>query len=152
MVPKLTQDDLATLYDRDFYLWIQTTVDRIRSGQFDGIDWDNVTEELESMGKRDKRELKNRTIVLIVHLLKWKYQSSRRSTSWRLTIREQRRQINDLLQDSPSLQPYLTNSFSQWYQNAREDAAEETQLPIATFPEVCPFSFDECLDLRFLPE
>lgn len=95
------------LYEQDFYLWTQATAQKLKEGKFDRIDIPNLVEEIESMGISEKRELKSRLIVLLMHLLKWEYQSDKRCQSWRSTITEQRICIEGLLEDSPSLQPYI---------------------------------------------
>ena len=102
--------------------------------------------------KSSKREVFNRLVVLLIHLLKWKYQPARQSNSWLLTINEQRRQLFILFRDSPSLhKSYLPTIFNESYQMACKLAAKETKLPLATFPESCPFTEIEILDFDFLP-
>ncbi|MBF2021827.1 MAG: DUF29 domain-containing protein [Hydrococcus sp. C42_A2020_068] len=140
-----------SLYDKDFYLWLKGTAQKLRDRDFSNLDIDNLVEEIESMGRSEKRELYNRLIVLLMHLLKWKYQASYRSNSWISTIIEQRRQIEKLLLDSPSLKPTLEETFEQCYQKARRDAASETGLAIATFPEQSPFSILETLSDDYFP-
>ncbi|AFY75955.1 protein of unknown function DUF29 [Pleurocapsa sp. PCC 7327] len=140
-----------SLYDKDFYLWLKGTAQKLRDRDFSNLDIDNLVEEIESMGRSEKRELYNRLIVLLMHLLKWKYQASYRSNSWISAIIEQRRQIEKLLLDSPSLKPTLEETFEQCYQKARRDAASETGLAIATFPEQSPFSILETLSDDYFP-
>ncbi|MEM8778743.1 MAG: DUF29 domain-containing protein [Cyanobacteria bacterium P01_G01_bin.49] len=148
----VTQINSNTLHDTDFNLWIEQTVKQLKLGNFHEIDLENLIEEIESMGKSDKREVKTRLAVLLMHLLKWKYQSSKRSNSWLDTIREQRLQVSLLLKDSPSLKPLLEQEFEQWYQYGRKEAAKETKLSLNTFPEFCPFTIEQVLDSDFLPE
>src|SRR5215510_1676844 len=95
----------APLYDHDFYAWTQEQAALLRAKKSRELDYPNLAEELEALGKRDRRELEHRLEVLVMHLLKWRYQSERRERSrgWRSTIREQRRRLARLLQDSPSL-------------------------------------------------
>ncbi|MDJ0601259.1 MAG: DUF29 domain-containing protein [Crocosphaera sp.] len=148
----VTQINSSTLYDTDFNLWIEETVRQLKSGNFNEIDTDNLIEEVESMGKSEKRELKSRFAVLIMHLLKWKYQPSKQSHSWLTTIREQRLQLSLLLQDSPSLKPLLEQECEQWYHYAKKEAAKETKLSLDTFPHSSPFTIEMVLDSDFLPE
>ena len=148
----VTQINSPTLYDTDFNLWIEETIKQLKSGNFNEIDIDNLIEEIESMGKSEKRELKSRFAVLMMHLLKWKYQPSKRSHSWLNTIREQRLQLFLLLQDSPSLRPLLEQECEQWYHYAKKEAAKETKLSLNRFPESCPFTIEMVLDSDFLPE
>lgn len=140
------------LYETDFYTWIETTVKDLKEGNFTNLDQKNLIEELESMGRSEKRELKNRLIVLLTHLLKWNYQVNKRSQSWLNTIKEQRRQILFLLEDSPSLQPYYQSILTRCYELARQDAADETSLSLNTFPLESPFTSEEILNNDYLPE
>lgn len=142
------------LYEQDFYAWTQATAARIRQGNWHEVDPVCVAEELESLGKRDRRELGSRVEVLTMHLLKWCYQPERRehSHSWYDTIVEQRGQIQSLLEDSPSLRPQVPTLLVQHYERARRRAMGETQLPAMTFPQDCPWSAAQILDDDFWPE
>jgi hypothetical protein len=135
-----------SLYEQDYLLWLETTADLLRKKEFARLDLENLIEEIESMGRSEKRELYNRLIVLLMHLLKWEYQPSHRSNSWLSTINEQRRQIIKLLADSPSLNNYLQENFQQCYQIARRDASSETGLPINSFPEEFAFFQENLLN------
>lgn len=131
------------LYDQDFYLWIETISKQLKAGKFAEIDLANLIEEIESMGKSEKRELKSRLIVLLMHLLKWQYQPEKRSESWRSTITEQRICIELLLEDSPSLQPLLIEIFADCYEKARLKASEETGIKLNFFPKESPFTLED---------
>jgi uncharacterized protein DUF29 len=141
----------AVDYEEDFYLWTTEQARLLRSGELSAIDAANIAEEIESMGRSDRRELKSRLIVLFAHLLKWVHQPEARSRSWSSTIREQRQQIDLVLDDSPSLRTAVAQMLHQAYEIARERAAEETGLAEATFPDACPFTADEVLSRGFLP-
>ena len=138
------------LYEQDFYLWIETTSKQLKAGKFAEIDLANLIEEIESMGKSEKRELKSRLIVLLMHLLKWQYQPEKRSESWRSMITEQRICIELLLEDSPSLQPLLIEIFTDCYEKARLKASEETGMKLNFFPKESPFTLEETLKNSFL--
>jgi len=140
----------AVDYEEDFYLWTVEQARLLRSGELSAIDAANIAEEIESMGRSDRRELKSRLIVLLAHLLKWRYQPDAQSRSWSSTIREQRQQIDLVLEDSPSLRPAVAQMLDQTYGIARERAAEETGLAEAAFPGTCPFTPDEVLSREFL--
>jgi hypothetical protein len=144
----------ADLYDQDFFQWTQTTAALISAGKWQDLDLERVAEELESLGKRDWRELESRLEVLIRHLLKWRYQPERRarSRSWPSTIQEQRRRLARLLAQSPSLRPALMAALPEEYRHARQRASYETRFPEDTFPPVCPWTADELLDPEFWPE
>jgi hypothetical protein len=143
----ITNDNL---YDQDFYLWIETISKQLKAGKFAEIDLANLIEEIESMGKSEKRELKSRLIVLLMHLLKWQYQPEKRSESWRSTITEQRICIELLLEDSPSLQPLLIEIFADCYEKARLKASEKTGIKLNFFPKESPFTLAETLKNSFL--
>lgn len=143
---------MSTLYDTDFYAWANEQAALLRAGQLSAADIANIAEEIESMGKAEKRELVSRLTVLLLHLLKWQYQSKRRGRSWRLTMKEQRRQLFRHLRDNPSLSDKLTEAIADAYGDAILEAARETKLPETTFPIACPWSFDQMMDDDFSPE
>ncbi|OKH33030.1 hypothetical protein NIES2119_24335 [[Phormidium ambiguum] IAM M-71] len=148
----MLQKAIATpnsLYEQDFYLWIETTAQQLKEGKFDEVDLTNLIEEIESMGRSEKRELKSRLIVLLMHLLKWQYQPEKRSESWRSTISEQRICIEGLLEDSPSLKPLISEVFDDCYQKARLKAADETGIKLNFFPKESPFTLEETLQVSF---
>jgi Domain of unknown function DUF29 len=140
------------LYDRDFHAWTQVMVEALRSSDWSALDVENLVEEIESLGRRERQELENRLAVLLGHLLKWQYQPENRSNSWRATLREQRRRIRKLLKENPSLQPNIAIAMSEAYFDGRDLAIQETNLPDETFPEDCPYAFEVAIDPDFLPD
>jgi hypothetical protein len=142
----------ATLYDTDFYAWANEQAALLRSGRLSELDIENVAEEIESMGRSERRELVNRLTVLFVHLLKWRYQPTYRGRSWRLTIEQQRIKLGEHLRESPSLKSQLTELMSNAYRLAKIDAAQETGLDRDSFPADCPFTFDGAMNPDFWPD
>jgi Domain of unknown function DUF29 len=137
------------LYDRDFVCWTAEMARRLRTeGHIAEADIEHVAEEIEDMGKRDQREAISRAAVLVAHLLKWKYQPDQRSRSWEATIATQRLELDDVLEQSPSLRRYVAERWERVYRKAALAAGTETGLE---FPEVCPFTFEEAIDPDFLP-
>ncbi len=132
-------------YETDFYLWTQQQAALLRQGEFNRVDLDleNIAEEIESMGKRDRRSISSYLQNVLMHLLKWRYQSQRRGTSWRMSIRNGRQHIQRLLRESPSLTPQLPAILEEEYPPARENAADETGLPLTVFPDECPFTLEQ---------
>lgn len=141
---------ITSLYEQDFYLWLQTNINLLKEGKFAEIDLENLLEELESMGKSDKNALKSNLRVLLMHLLKYKYQPEKRTNSWVYTIREHRQRIRDTFKTSPSLYRFFEEIFNESYQDARELAADETGLSIQIFPPESPFTEEEVLNPDFL--
>jgi hypothetical protein len=139
-------------YEEDFYAWTVEQAHLLRSGDLSAIDIENIAEEIESMGRSDRRAIESRLTVLLAHLLKWQAQTDMRSASRSGTIREQRRQIQRLLRESPSLRPFVAEALSETYGDAREDAIEETGLAEGEFPAECPFTVEQVLSRDFLPE
>jgi hypothetical protein len=154
MNPQLYQPNLnqLTLYDQDYYLWINKTVEQLSNNQFQEIDLQNLIAELESMGRSEKRSVQSNLTVLLMHLLKYKYQPNKRSRSWRSTIVEHRRRLLILFKDSPSLKGYGQEIFAECYQDARQDGATETQLKISVFPDECPFNLEVVLRVDYLAD
>lgn len=139
-------------YERDFYAWTLESSKLLRQKKFEEIDVENIAEEIESMGKSNKRALVSHFSVLMAHLLKWQFQPARRSRSWQLTIKHQRLQIRKLLEESPSLQYQISEKLIDAYEEARIIAASETGMEEEVFPPQCPFTLENALDSQFFPE
>jgi len=140
----------TTLYDQDFYGWTQRQVELLRAGQLEELDIENLIEEIESLGRQERQELRNRLGVLLGHLLKWHYQPEARSKSWFYTIRAQRQEIQRHLQENPSLKPYLDEAIEIGYEKGLNLVGQETPLDPNQLPQTCPFSeteiFEEPID------
>lgn len=151
--PSLEQPslDLSCLYQQDFVRWIEVTLETLRSQHYNQVDWPHVLEEIEAMGKRERKSVRSNLTVLLLHLLKWQFQPDRRSASWQSSIVEHRQRLEDDLEDSPSLRGYLLENLPKAYHNACQRVAIETGLPIATFPETCPYAIERLLEMEFLP-
>jgi hypothetical protein len=144
------------LYDRDLFAWTVQQADllhRLARGERvnDALDAANLAEEIESLGRSQRREVSSRLRVLLMHMLKWQCQPERRSDGWSATMREQRREIEGVLEDSPSLRPAIPDIMPAAFRRALHDAAAETKLPASAFPETCPWTPEQVLDLDYLP-
>lgn len=139
-------------YDQDFARWSAEQAALLRGGRFELVDLENVAEEIESLGRSDRREIASRLKVLIAHLLKWQFQPAQRKPGWRSTIREQRRGILTLIDESPSLKHYPSEVAAREYEFARQDAADETGLALDVFPSEMHYAMNDVLDPDFLPE
>ena len=137
---------MTKLYDRDFLAWTQDQADALRRRSSNELDWENLLEEVESLGKQQRNELRSHLIVLLVHLLKWRAQPARRGRSWELTIREQRKEAERILRENPSLKPELEAILAEAYGTAALRAERETRLAASAFPEVIPFGWGESLE------
>ncbi|OWO81346.1 hypothetical protein B5C26_14220 [Photorhabdus luminescens] len=143
---------MTTRYDSDFYGWTQEQAGLLRSGDLSQLDTENLLEEIEAMGRSERRELRSRLEILLAHLLKWRYQADRRGRSWELTIEEQRDKAIDCLQESPSLKNKLDEHLEKAYTAARRLAEKETLINRNIFPETCPWTFEQIMDENFWPE
>lgn len=140
-----------TLYDTDFYAWTQAQAKTLKAGLWSTLDIENLVEEIESLGRQERQELQNRLGILIGHLLKWQYQPQNRNNSWRSTLREQRRRIDQLLIDSPSLKPFLPEALARSYDDGLDLAVRETGLDYGRFPAHCAYTLAQILDPDFWP-
>jgi len=140
------------LYEEDFYGWTQHQANILRSRNIKDLDFDNLIEEIESMGKSEKRELESRLEVLLMHLLKWQFQPEKRSVSWELTIEEQRRRITIHMIENPSLKSKISDMLSISYEMAIFKAIKETKMHRSVFPKQCPWTFEQVMDKKFCPE
>lgn len=142
----------SQLYDRDYNLWLESTIGQLRDRQFESIDLLNLIEELEGMSRSEKRAVYRNLKIMLMHLLKYRYQPTKRSHSWRSSIREHRQRLKKAFEESPSLKNYFNNNLPDGYQDARELAADETGLALEAFPINCPFFQEQILDTEYLPE
>jgi hypothetical protein len=140
------------LHGSDLYAWSQQQARLLRDRQFADLDLANIAEEIEGVGGSQKQEIRNRTQVILAHLLNWAFQPGGRGASWRGTLTEQRLQIVDLTDESPSLRRYPVETMAKQYRGARLIAAKETGIALGVFPEACPFTPDEVFDVDFFPE
>jgi hypothetical protein len=137
-------------YENDFYGWTEQQAKFLRNQQLNQIDWNHLAEEIEAMGRSEKRQLESRLEILIMHLLKWQFQPNLRSRSWQLTIKEQRLRLEKLLTENPSLKSSLEDLIINSYPLAVINAEKETGLPI--FPQNCPYDLTEIFSSEFFPE
>ncbi len=140
------------LYAQDFLQWTQNQAECLRRESWAELDIENLVEELEALGRSEQRELGSYLQLLFMHLLKCQYQPERRTKSWDDTLSNSRDQIQDCLEDSPSLQRFLQDQewVEKYYRRARRDAARETMQPIEQFPMHCPYTVEQALNEEFL--
>jgi hypothetical protein len=141
----------ASLYDADFHRWTQQQGRALRERHPSDIDWENVAEEIETLGRTEKSEIASRLNVLLLHLLKGQFQSEDGSNSWRGSVVEQRRKLQRLLKENPSLRSYPDEIGAEEYEIARLRAAGETGLPLEHFSEGLPYTIAEILSDSFYP-
>ncbi len=140
------------LYDEDFAAWSSEQAALLRAGRVAELDLENIAEELESLMKSDRRALASHLQVVLLHLLKWQFQPGRRGSSWSTSIRNGRIEAAAILADSPSFRRQVPELVAARYPTARRNAADETDLPLRTFPQDCPYAVEQILDPEFLPE
>jgi len=144
----------GTTYDKDIILWSQEQARLLRAGRFSELDIEHLADEIEDVGKSEKRELASRMAVLLAHLLKWSRQPGKRGKSWRATISDQRKQIALAIKATPSLKAVMRDPDWQegaWL-DARAQARKETGLPEEELPEACPWTMEQAADEEFWPE
>ena len=139
-------------YEEDVYGWAIHTAELLRNRIMNEVDFDNIIEEIEALGRSEKYELINRLSLIISHLLKWQFQPSHRTRSWDLTLKEQRRMSKTHFKDNPSLKAKLDEILEDAYYIARLKAERETSLSETTFPEKCPYSFEKIMSEEFYPD
>jgi len=130
-------------YNRDFYSWLMEQARFVREGRWDAVDRDNLAEEIESLGREQFNKLERALRVLLLHLLKWDHQPERRTRSWVLSMKTQRIELEDVIDDNPGLKPRIGEAIARGYRKARIEAARETGLEEDRFPEQCPYAWDE---------
>jgi hypothetical protein len=150
---------MNTLYETDFQSWIEQQTELLRARRFSELDVPNLLEEMVDMGKSNYRELENRLLIILLHLLKWQYQLKQlqetwkefEGKSWKNTIIEQRYQLHKLLRQNPSLNRFIPPMLEEIYVDAVRLAVDETGLDNQVFPTSCPFTPQKVLDDNFWP-
>jgi hypothetical protein len=148
---KIERPNSLAGYEQDFARWSAEQAALLREGRFEFVDLENVAEEIESLGRSDKREIRSRVGVVLLHLLKWEHQIEGRKPGWLLTLNEQREKIRELIVESPSLAQLPAEAIQPQFRLARMKAASETKLSISKFPSECPYSAEQVLSQEFLP-
>ena len=141
-----------SLYDTDFHAWANEQAEAVRRRSWNELDWENVAEELETLGRQTENELFSHYRVLLLHLLKWVLQPNLQGASWRGTIKEQRRAIARHIRKNPSLKSSDQEIFAEAYEAAVLRAVVETGLPEKAFPSESPFTANQAKDDDFWPE
>lgn len=140
------------LYEKDYYLWLEKTINLLENRQFSDLDLENLIEEIKSMSISQQKALKSNLTVILWHLLKYLQEPEKQSRSWELTLFEHRERIEEDLENSPSLKIFLTEeNLKKSYNKARKKAAIETGINLEKFPKDCPFTLAEALDFEFIP-
>ena len=140
----------SNLYERDFYSWTQRQADLLRSGRLQALDIAHLVEEIETLGRSERASLKSAYRLICSHLLKMKYQTAKFTRSWYNTVDWERGEVVEILDENPSLRPSREDAFAKAYALARKDAARETRMPLATFPEEPPFTLADCESTAFM--
>jgi len=151
--------DVSKTYEIDYAEWIFDQIERLRARNVGGIDAAHIAEELGDLGRAERHKVGSHLQNLLLHLLKWQFQPSKRTSSWRVSATNARIEIESAIEDSPSLDRIIQDEFAAdhersgiHYRRARLLASQETGLPLATFPEKCPYTADQVVDMEFLPE
>lgn len=139
-----------TQYATDFCAWVTEQAEHLRAQRWEALDLENLIEELDTLGRSERNALWSHLRILLLHLLKWRYQPERRTRSWRGNITRARQNVARRLQQ-PSLRRELPGFITEAYADARRLAADQTGLPLSTFPEICEWTEDEIQHLEFFP-
>ena len=142
------------LYDQDYQLWLETTLEQLRNSEYSQVDWENLLEEIEAMTRRDKRALKSLLTRLFEHFLKlayWEKEREYNQAGWKREIRNFRIQIKRLLKDSPSLKPYLAEIIEECYQDSIKLSGDTMQISTTIFPAQSIANIEQILDENWLP-
>lgn len=140
-----------SLYDSDFHEWTRAQARAIAERRVADVDWANVAEEIESLGRSDKNEIRNRLTNVLLHLAKWEYQPEKRKYGWQASIREGRMRIMGSIDSSPSLKNYPEECLDWCWKHGRSKAALEMRRKVSTLPENCPYTVEQALDDAFWP-
>ena len=145
-------DDKRSLYERDYYTWALQQARALKERRLEELDWENLSDEVESLAKTERRELRSRLKVLLEHLIKWQFQPQRRTRSWRATVAVQRLEIREHLGENPGLRPSVTEVMAQAYRAAHLDVTGRFLRRSDPPPDSCPWTFEQIMDEQFWPD
>lgn len=148
---RIFRADQLTAYDTDYARWCVEQAALLREGRLDALDREHLAEEVEDLGRREKREIANRLTLLLMHLLKWQVQPDRRKGGWEASIRIQRKDLKKLLADNPSLADFPRQELDDAFVRAKLAAEAETGIEFEMLPAECPFTVEQVLDDAFMP-
>lgn len=148
---------MSDLYDTDIVAWAEhqaALLRRMAAGEHvnNQVDWENVAEEIEDVGKRDRNDLYGRLVTACLHLLRWQFQSAMRSNHWRSAVVKARSRIAKLIRDNPTLHSYPATILADAYRDARRAAAAEIGIALDDLPAKRPWPLDLVLDFEFFPD
>lgn len=144
--------EVNRLYERDFNLWVEKSIAAIKDRDFASIDWDNLLIEIEDMGKSQKRALESYTRRLIQHILKllyWESEKERNAKHWKIEIRNFRREITKLLEDSPSLKNYLSENYADWYYKTVAEMRQDFEIPDSSLLPIETLLYADIVELSY---
>lgn len=139
-------------YEADYYGWTMDQAAAVRAARFDLVDRENLAEEIESLGKSEKREIESRLMLVLLHLLKWQFQPEKRKGGWEASIKIHRKRLIKIIGENPSLKHYPAEEMPHAYMEARLAAERETGIAYEAFPEACPYSVAQVFDESFFPD
>ena len=146
-------NDISALYEKDYYLWLQETYQRLEKKEIELLDWPHLTEEILSLGNEQRRKVASYLRQLLIHLLLsqyWESERERCAKGWQNEIDNFRFEL-ELLLKSQTLYNYFLQEIEEIYVKARKQAIKKSELASEIFPEKCPFTPAELLDSEFLP-
>lgn len=149
---KFSKLNHLTPYETDYAQWSVEQARLLREGRLDLLDRDNLAEEIEDLGKKEKREIESRLVQLLLHLLKWQLQPEKRKGGWEASIRVHRTDLREILSENPSLRNYPNDRLTRAYTKARLAAEKETGIAYEAFPDDCPYTVEQVFDDAFLPD
>lgn len=153
LTPGGTTDDQRSLYERDYYTWALQQARALKEHRLEELDWENLSDEVEGLAKTERRELRSRLEVLLEYLLKWQFQTNRRSRSWKATIAEQRLKISEHLEENPGLKASIGEILAQAYRAAHLTVTGRfLHRSDPQPPQLCPWTFEQVMDEQFWPE
>jgi hypothetical protein len=145
--------DKRSLYERDYYTWALQQARALKEHRLEELDWENLSDEVESLAKTERRELRSRLEVLLEHLIKWQFQPQRRSRNWTASVAVHRHEIREHLDENPGLKPEVSGVLAQAYKSARlEVTGRFLRRSDPQPPDSCPWTFEQAMDEQFWPE
>ncbi|MCC5628392.1 DUF29 domain-containing protein [Nostoc sphaeroides] len=144
---------LKQLYEIDEHLWLEETIKLLKTNHLEELDLENLIEELENLGRRDKARVASLVEQVIRHLLLlqyWTEETQYNSGHWKAEIRSFRNQLKRNLTNN--LYQYLENELASIYDDALGYVIEKTEGKLDNLPQYSTYTLEQLLDINYLPE
>jgi Domain of unknown function DUF29 len=153
MAKVIARPPAGDLHEDDFSLWVERQAAILRARRFDELDLENLIEEVEDLGRRERDMVESHIETILEHLLKLELShATRPPRGWLVTIDKQRAKLARKL--TTTLRNHLETALPAIYRGLRRPVARQLEnegVPLDALTPNCPYSLDQILDPDWYP-